>query len=325
MKKSTSSYSPARWLVALLFLAASAIAVAEEDSIVVNPDGDYVITYKSFMGAGDANGWVRVVWVPSTKIDPTVTWDIKQNTKSGTLVYSYTFANGASSRQDLEGGRLIASSIVSNSLLTPSGWDGTTVNDWGRSSSVIVGWSIRGATGIKPNSSQSGFSLESVDLPGIWRIECWGYAPANQSFPDEGPGELSPIREKFANLTSETVPRTAVIPRISVPSPFDAGIVIAGIKTHIDTDLVNLKLIDPILVSQLDRSLQAAIDAAKIGNITAVKSNLRDARRLLREQVPDVDATYNFNSNPNKPKTRLIDPMAAWVLNFDLQYVERRL
>ncbi len=71
--------------------------------------------------------------------------------------------------------------------------------------------------------------------------------------------------------------------------------------------------------------MQAAADAAKLNNIAGAKSNLRDARRLLKEQVPDIDATYNFNSNPNKPKTRLIDPMAAWVVNFDIQYVERRL
>lgn len=307
-------------------------ASGDDESIVMNPNGDYVITYKSLTGAGDSGNIVRVVWVPRTKIDPKVHAMFKSNNAtSGDITYSYKIKNGKSSRQFLEGGRLLASSLIQNSQMTPSGWKGTAVADAGRSAGTIISWGYWGDSigGIKQGDSKQGFGFVSMDLPGVGIMELWGAAPAGQSFPDEGPSEISSVYARLGEIQGYNfVPLNTAVPKISVGNPFNVATVLTGIQQHLNTDLVSMKLVDPTLASQLDRLLQAAVDAAKLNNTKAIRHNIKDARKLLKTHCPDVDKDGDEDSDDNgknKSKSPLIDKLAARVLDFDLKYVEKQL
>jgi hypothetical protein len=103
-------------------------------------------------------------------------------------------------------------------------------------------------------------------------------------------------------------------------------VVLTGIKSHLDADLVSLKLVDATLVSELVRWLDAAIAAAKGGNSKALRSALQEARKLLKREYPDIDKENEEDlGDKGKQKSSRIDRLAAWVLDFDLRYIERRI
>jgi len=330
MSKSKLFFS---WILAGCCLAITAAAIAE-DSIIVDANGDYIITYRSNMVAG---GIARVVWVPSTKIDPLVMWNIGlSDSHPEELAYRYTFKNGKTSRQDLEGGRLVVSHLIPSSQIIPAGWQGTVSNSLGGNPGFVVGWSFGGAKmgGVKPGARQGGFGLKSNHLPGIGLFEFWGSAPAGQSFPDEGPDELSPIRTQFVDLSvKDFISRNTAVPRISVSNPFNAAVALDNLRAHITGDIVGIKLIDPIFASQLDRLIQAAANSVRLNNPQAAREQIKDALKLLRKEHEDMDkddgdrdeGKDDKDRDDKKSKSALIDRLAARVLDFDLRYVERRL
>ncbi len=216
----------------IYFLLVAASAVAFEEGIVKNTDGDYIITFFS-----ESGHWIQWQWEPATKIDPSVTWGIKQSSKSDSLAYSFTVANGVTSKQKLDLVRMIVSSTINGTQVIPTGWDGVSSS---RKSNIIVSWSFQAdGEGIKAGASQNGFGFESNDLPGIGAIELSGYTPTpalKQIYPNdissfEDISEMNPIRDQFNSLhANDFIPRTAAIPRIAVPNPFDASVVISNIK-----------------------------------------------------------------------------------------------
>lgn len=122
------------------------------------------------------------------------------------------------------------------------------------------------------------------------------------------------------------VPRLAAVPRIPAGQPFDPVLTLTGIQKHLNQDLVSLKLVDPVFASQLDRSLQAALDAAKLNNTRALKDHPKDLRRALKKEHDDVDKEDHDDDDEGKPKkSGLIDKLAARVLDFDIKYVEKRV
>jgi len=148
---------------------------------------------------------------------------------------------------------------------------------------------------------------------------------------DEGPrGEFGKQVAELEHPERNSVPRTAAVPLIPVPNPFDPAAVLTSVQKHVNQDLVAMKLVDPAFAFQLDRMLQAAIAAAKGGNTVALKSNLKDLRHMLKREHADVDAEDDDkddgeNDDQQKAKVRLIDKLAAKVLDFDFKYVEQRL
>lgn len=323
--------------LAVIFIALSSNVFAEQDSIASDhATGNYVITYRSYSGE-----MVHVIWEPATKIDPIIKWNVKKNTsKPDVLSYRYEFKNGKEARQSLEGGRFLASMIIGSSQTQPSGWNGTVANDWGRSSGVVVGWSFfhagsknRNSGGIKPNSALGGFGLESTDLPGIGTMELWGYVPTGrQSLPDEGPSEMSPIRNQFVDLQrSDFVARNTAVPLVAVGNPYDATLTLNNLRNHISQDVINLKLIETNLAFQLDRWLKAAADAISLNNTKAARENLHEAMKLLKKEHPDCDKEDMDKRDDSEDDGKysvekvVIDRLAAQIIAFDIKYVDKRL
>jgi hypothetical protein len=323
------------WLMSCVCLAATYNAFAEQDSIVINANGDYVITYKSYAG------WQKVVYVPSTKINPEVNWAVHHREPNlDKFGYRYSVRNGRDSRQFITVVRLSVSNVLSATPQIPDGWSGDVTLDHAAGSGFNVSWGYfrRGRpqpVGIKPGEKETGFGFDSKDLPGVGQFELSGSIYSDGStgivnnFPDEGPSneENPTIIEQFRQINGhDFVARLAAVPRISVPVPYDAAVVLTGIKSHLDTDLVKLKLVDPALVTELDRWLDAAVAAAKAGNSKALRSAIQEARRLLKREYPDIEREDGEDEgDKGKKQSSRIDRLAAWVLDFDMRYVERRI
>lgn len=313
-------------LMLCVCLVASFAAVAEQQSIVVDSNGDYVFTYEGY------RGWQKVKWVPATKINPAVRGIIRPVTgKSDNLSYNYTVRNGKDSRQFLVGMRLSASNVLSSDPRKPEGWVGHATLDRAAGSGFIVGWFFRRSggpweAGLKPGAAVSGIGLDSKDLPGVGKVALWGASPPGQSFPDEGPNE-GPFRDELLRIhDNDFVTRLAAVPRISVPTPYDAATVLTNIQKHLDTDLVSMKLVDPTLVAQMDPWFAAAIDAAKRNNTVALRNALQELRRLLKQECADVDQEGSEMETDDKPVAPArIAKLAARALNFDLKYVGSRI
>ncbi len=323
-------------IITSLLLVASYTAVAEQDSIVVDANGNYVITYKSYLG------WQRVKWIPATKINPAINTVVRRTrTNPDQFSYRYTVRNGQDSRQYLVGMRTQASDMLSTDPDKPGGWTADATVDHATGSGFIVGWSFwRGEgpweAGLKPGISISGFGIDSKDLPGVGKFALWAAVPPGQSFPDEGPNEeYNPtiIKEFNRIIDYDYVPRLATVPRIEVPSPFDAAVVLAGIRKHLMEELVPMKLVEPVFAEGFGRLLEAAIEAAKRGNTAGLLAHLKDLRRMLRGFGEPEEENHAANKNGDIPEDQIntklwphpVAKLAARVLDFDLKYVLERI
>jgi hypothetical protein len=88
-----------------------------------------------------------------------------------------------------------------------------------------------------------------------------------------------------------------------------------------------MQLIDPNLLAAIDRGLTQAIAAAQGGNTPSLLHELKNLRKLLKQEHADVDKDDGDWNDDDKRKTakHQIDKLAAQVLDFDLKYVEKRV
>ncbi|MCR4346919.1 MAG: hypothetical protein NUV55_06930 [Sulfuricaulis sp.] len=295
-----------------------------QEGVVTNLDtGNYTITYK------DDDTFSEVVFEPSTKIDPALKSKFHVSENKNIITYRYKLKNGKHSKQNID---TLITNINSayGDLKNPKDWVGRTVPN-SVDDRLRLSWIYDGNVdlgGLKPNEGPIGFSLESFDLPGIGTAQITGAARPTTwlGIPDPA----SAIGKQVNNLQANNfVLRPAAVPLIPVPNPFDAAAVLTSMQKHVNQDLVSMKLIDPAFASQLDRLFQTAIAAAKGSNTVALKGNLKDLRHMLKREHADVDKDDEDGDDDakdkEKDKSRLIDKLAAKVLDFDLQYIEKRL
>jgi len=324
------SYRYALVLMLLLLMGFASVNVqaATQEGVIYDPQtGNYSIAY----GAVDIDGNEfidEVIFVPATKIAPVVKAKFTKNTGNNSILYSYNIRNRDIAKQAILGLYLPLNSVDTNSQRTPPSWIGTvSTNHVG--GGQYVSWTYRRAqnplAGLAPGTGQSGFGVESRDLPGVVNAELNGATPLIIFA-----GEIDPASEvgKQVNQleTNNFVLVPAAVPRISVPDPYSATVVLVSLQKHLDTDLVNLKLVDPALVTELDRWLSAAISAADLGNTKALRASLQEARRLLKQEHQDLDKDDDRDEDDKPISTKYrISKLAARVLDFDLRYVESRI
>jgi hypothetical protein len=314
--------------------AGLATPAAAQEGVFLDPvTGDYTIRYR---GYGDALG--DVTFYPHTKIDPAVKSKIGQ-ADDGSINYLYRVKNGEKSKQNLISLRLTSMHAIANSQNSLPGWRSgmnliSSSHPIYGDAGYFVSWiflnklaSNEGITtkGLAPGASQH-FEFRSLLLPGVGIMSLRGSAPITE-YPDEGPDPTSAVGIELNKLEqNDFVPRIAAVPRIPVPIPYSAVIVLTNIQKHLDTDLISMKLVEPALVTELDRWLGAAIAAAGQGNTQALRTSLQEARKLLKREHADIDKDDDRDEDdkPTQIKSR-IDKLAARVLDFDLRYVENRI
>jgi hypothetical protein len=186
-------------------------------------------------------------------------------------------------------------------------------------------------SGLMPGRYLKGIALHSPDLPGVTMMQMRGEAAIPTWV--GGPPEIdTPVGKQLSQIKAGNfIARSVAAPKIPNPTPFNSVVVLESIRNHLATDLQSLNLVDAVFASQLDLPLGAALEAAKIGNTKSVKDNLKDFRKLLKLEHDDVDRDddKDFDSDEdektNQGKPRLIDKLAARVLDFDAKYVLKRL
>lgn len=337
-------------------IAAMAIALGAQaypgESIVLDPaTGNYTITYR-----GDSNSTElsQTVFAPSTKVVPSIRSSFRMGEK-GAIVYRYTVSNGATAKQAIVGvvleqivdpivGELPMPNVFQNptqaqydayiaaekaALSTPSGWYGSIIRV---SHLNRIAWQpkppIR-AGGIPAGRTQTGFGFSSVDLPGVWLSHMDGLGEV-LGFPDEGPIEESAIKAELDRLRdNDFITRPAAVPMIAVPAPFDVAVLLERIQTQMHT-WIGMQLIDATFSSQLDRYFQSAIGAYRLNQPKVGKQQIETMRALINKELPDLGRdeeheSDNTHEKSDAKKSTLIARLAALVLDFDLDYVTRRM
>lgn len=300
-----------------------------KQGIALDPQtGNYIITYKDAYGFFNSS-----VFEPATKITPNLTARFHLTRQNGLIEYRYILSNARTSKQGIKEFRVTVSSVAPGNSMRTGNWQGL-VAPTATGSSFYLSWFCsqgNDACSLPPGRHQEGFRVTSRDLPGISVAEIRGKTTFTSSLVSER--DVSPaLAQQIDALTSfkDFVPRHVAVPRITVPNPFDAKVVIHGIQSHIDNDLVSMGLIDPTFATQLDRLLQASADAATLNNRVAVLGDIRDLHKLLREQHEDIGDNGNADRNKGRDdedQTRpvLIDEFAARALDFDLRYLVKQL
>ena len=123
------------------------------------------------------------------------------------------------------------------------------------------------------------------------------------------------------------IPRSAAVPTITVPVPFDAAVLLDRIRTHVAT-WPGKQLLDPAFAAQLDRTMVAAANAYRSNQPKAGKEHIKSLRKMLKREHKylDHDAEDSDDTPEHKAATRLtIDRLAARVLDFDLRYVLKQM
>jgi len=288
--------------------------------------GNYIITYKDGYGFFNSS-----VFEPATKITPHLTAQFRSIGRNDLIEYRYTLSNAPGSKQGIKEFRLIVSSILQGDSLKVGDWEGMIAPTKTDSNSYLSWFCSHEnqVCSLPPSRRLEGLRVTSKDLPGVSVAQIRGKTTFVSGLVAER--DVSPaLAQQINEVTSlkDFVPRNIAAPRITVPTPFDAAAVLNDIQKHVDTDLVNLKLIDPTFASELDRWLQAAVAAAGTGNLFAVRSDLDAAYALLEREHKGLDNNDQEGDGPmgrGRGQSGLIDRRTAQVLAFDLRYVRNRL
>lgn len=334
-KRNRSWYRVAAKLVSLCLLSSVSAVAQEGESLTYDPEtGIYTIYYYNTYDQPTPVLQHAQFELP-TRIDPNIKFELKES-EQGSILYRYKLKSGMASKQDLVLMRLDANSAYPEGQMTPTGWHGS-VNPDPASIGVVVGWSklVRDGTGLKPGQSQGGFGAQSQDLAGVGMVETWGRVRRDlKPFPDMGPSSKTEIGRQYYDLIekNDSVRRPAAVPKIPNPQPFDAAAVLTSLQKHVKEDIVGMKLIDPVFAAQLDRGLQAALDAAKRGNTAGLKGQIKELRLMLKGfgEPGEVDHSNAKDDIPeDQIKTKAwphpISKLAARVIDFDLEYIEKRV
>jgi hypothetical protein len=321
------------------------------ESITLDPStGNYTVAYCNPNGLPLPSGACpleQFIFVPGTKIDPRVRSSF--DSMGSVFRYSYGLRNGASSLQPLV---ILAldpvSSVVGSipisqvmpgiddqtlakaldswaaSLAAPPNWRGVAIVD-PTGSALRVAWLDTAAQnqtdGLAPRKVQDGFRLLSADLPGIGPAQVTGNAGLPATLTDDGP--VGDIGAQLQVLQmNDFVARFAAVPVIQIPSPFSRAELLRRIDAQVGT-WVGLKILDPVLYTQIDGFLQAAISAADRSDPSSCAAHVDHVDKLLHEIYAALDGLDDDPKDKDKVESPLITRLAARVLIFDLIYAIR--
>lgn len=333
---------------------------SQPDNIAFDPkSGNYILTYET-EDELRPRGMYQTIYVPPNKIKPTVKSMFK-SIPGEHFSYRYTLKSGKDSQQNIKRFGVLVTRATGATISTlgsgyrppgqtdatahalalsadarkvavgtPAGWEGHVGPAHGRTG-LNIDWTwddgTSGLSGLPPGKGQGGFGYSSEDLPGIGLAGIMGGVPI---LAFAGDGLSQKLGDEFNEIYQKTngVTLPVAVPTFFIAKPFDASVLLGRLQNHANIDLVKFKLIDPAFAAQLDPWFTAAIDAAKRGNTEGARHQIRELRRLLKQEHQDVDREDESDEiddrDEKKPVVR-IDKLAARVLDFDLKYIDKRL
>lgn len=297
-----------------------------QEGIEFHPEtGNYIVTYKD-----SYDSFNSLVFEPATKIAPTLKSRFKLSRGGLAVNYEYKLKNGKSAKQNIRTLVAKVTNLNPGSPMAPPNWEGRAVPSI-VDPTLRLGW-VYGGTypgGLAPGKSIQGFVVESDDLPGIGMIRITGAARATTWLGHSPPIDTEVGKQLYELEKNNFVPHPAAVPKIVVPTPFDAAVVLDNLRAHITQDIVELKLIEPTFAAQLDRTLEAAAETVRRNQQKAARDLLHEAFKLVHRAHPGLDRD-DWEDEEGKPQDKArsvhpIDRLAARVIAFDLKYLEHRL
>ena len=174
--------------------------------------GNYVLRYEGISGKVH-----EVTLEPSTKIDPEVQARVTASPNSDLYRYAYKVSNGASSKQQLYAFRVTHRAPIEETERPAEKW---TARAFGER--PIFSWAnykdpygrYHPLDGIAPDSSVSGFVLESPGLPTVVQAYFKGARSSGLGFPEEPPSEIEAALDTLDRFPHNTVPGKTIGPRV---------------------------------------------------------------------------------------------------------------
>lgn len=334
--------------VIIFIVVCSSVYADQGDSIVFNPKtGNYLITYYSAIDKKIE----RLVFIPATKFKPKLK-NIFKLDQDGVIHYQYTLISGSESQQNIV--LLILDPVTSvvtrlsdiplNSQIEtsmgdlinkaklldtpPAPWE-SSMNYANGGKAYRFGLMYPNATGGLLPGNKLGFGYRSLDLPGIIQAEIHSYAADSQDIdgeeiPEAADGGFG--KQYFELIRNNFLRRSAAVPTIVVPTPFNTSVLLGNIQTQMHT-WIGLQLLDATFSSQLDRYLAASTNAFNKNEIKAGKEGIKTVLNMLKQEHQDIDLDDDKEDVKfaDKSKPIKIDRLAAKVLTFNLQYLLKRL
>jgi hypothetical protein len=334
--------------VTTVMVAASSMTKAAQPGEAITLDtgtGNYIITYCSSESPDDSCEVRQSTFVPATKIVPEI--KSRFELEGGLRIrYRYTIRNGRTGRQPLISFILdpvsdIVSSVPlpksasearamsiaeaqaasSAAVSSPEGWLAQSRYSTG-GTGLRIGWRYGNhrtdSDGLPLGREQGGFGIISKDLPGIIASRLSGNSGLTLRFTDEGPGSTDILDQLNELQVHNYVTRFALVPAVPVPTPFDRAELLRRIDAQVKT-WVDLKLLDAVVYSRIDRFIQAAIAAASSKDLKACGEHIGNIERQIHEIYESLEDTDGEAADENQDSP-LLSRLAARVLKFDLNY-----
>lgn len=256
--------------------------------------GNYIFRYTAYDGTP-----VEIVFVPATKINPEVRPLVSLDRGTNLTTYEYQISNGEASKQELHSFKVKVIPPVEN-LKWPEGWYGlkpspaTNVVDWFQERGLTLVGGLVHSRGLLPGQSQSSFSFQSPNLPGIATAYFRGNTP---DWPNP-PGlthEVSREMSKYTWWENDSVRKPTIGPAIQVSDldPYDPGVHLQRLQTHLAEKVPEEMLPSASLRTDFDEGLARARLALHAGQATDARKHLVALRQQLA-QAPETDISQEF-------------------------------
>lgn len=313
--------------------------------------GNYHLSY-------ECEGAYSTTIEPHNKLAPAI--ESSFSAHSGGIAYSYNVALGTASLQPLEMISLDPIQQVwdiveppSQAMLqgpspedirrykeavlatAPSGW--RVIHFTNRDGTARVGWSRveMPPSTFTAGSKQAGFRFSSRHLPGVFAARFLGDGPG-WNLPCEGPAPGAVADALDVLRRNDHVPRFVAAPIIRVPHPFDAVVVVTGLRSHV-SQIEQWGLADAPFAAQIRGYLSEALNKLEAGDVVGGAAALGKLRVSLRSKYPSLDSETAIHAVP--PRVLLQNPvddmrklvteydrvLAARVLDFDVGYVTEHI
>ncbi|MGH9788517.1 MAG: hypothetical protein ACRD4U_07440 [Candidatus Acidiferrales bacterium] len=271
--------------------------------------GNYVFRYKD-----PDDSPVEVVFVPATKIKPEVRATISLDRETRLVLYEYQISNGEASKQELFNFKVKVIPPVENRKW-PEGWYGfgpspaTNVADWFQEKGATLVGGLVHRRGLPPGQSQSGFSFQSPNLPGVATAYFRGNTP-DWPNPPRLTHEVSREMSKYTWWEYDSVRKPTIGPAIQVSDLdcYDPAVHLQRLQSHLAEQVPEEMLPDARLRADLKKGLARARQALQADHSGEASKQLKALRRRL-----SVAGAKNISTDLRK----------ALLINLD--YLENRL
>ncbi len=278
-----------------LFFMLSSILYCQRDTTIYFPSkGEYEI--RSWSNIAGKDTFLTTIFIPTTKINPSVKSSISRDVLNNTLNYHYKISNSSKSQQAIEFFILEISKNIFYTNVTTNGWF------WGREGR-LNGCSWADTIFLAPGTEKDGFIIKSDNLPGIGNAYFQEQLPFYTYSEEESSYYLEKTLDSLSDFPLNFVQRKTLVP-VNLALNIATNYFLDTLKSYI-RQAYSLKWIadkkeddkekdnkekekDSGIVKELMKYLDKAREQLS-------KNKIKEAKKQLKEFVEKVEENYHEN------------------------------